>query len=359
MLDEIDAAESFSDEKQNPPVGRYLSRRKRLDLHLQHVCLVVLQRVAPLLEVVEVGRWETALGHRRADSRSSQLDAVPVEARPRVRGELLVDERRVDGRRVRSELADEAHHPGQTGGEVLEVFRFAVTPPEPEMAVGAVELGEVRDDARVGDDLTARVGALERSLHPPVEHRLVPGRQLFGRDRASGSPPTGRGDSGIGGRRVVVGRPHRDRRMVAERIDGGSGLFDRLLANGTSVTPLQREVLQQQDPRFVGRVVERAVGDVAVHTQRVEPELDRGMQIGADHLVGRVRRSCSRRQEVRALEEESLAVHRADPVVPDDLPESRAAPSPVADLAVDDDFDGDVDERLVSERPWPPQLSDR
>ncbi len=213
----------------------------------------------------------------------------------------------------------------------------------------------MRDDSRMGHDLPTGVGSFERPLHPPIEHGLVPRRQLFGGQRPCRSPPPRRGDAAVGGRWVVVGRPHGDRRMVPERVDGGAGLCDGLLANRSSVAPLEREVLQEQDPRFVGCVVQRAVGDVAVHAECVEAEVDRCVQVGANHPVGGIRRAGGGRQDVRALEEEALAVHRADPVVPLDLAQPGAALTAIAHLTVDDDLDGDLDQRLVAERSRPPQ----
>ncbi len=53
-----------------------------------------------------------------------------------------------------------------------------MVPAEVQVAVGAVELGQVRQHAGVGDARPGGVGALERALHPPVEHRAVPRRQL-------------------------------------------------------------------------------------------------------------------------------------------------------------------------------------
>ena len=51
----------------------------------------------------------------------------------------------------------------------------------------------------------------------------------------------------------------------------------------------QREVLEQQEPELVGRVVHLAVGDVPVHAQRIESEVDGGGQI-ADYYIDILRR---------------------------------------------------------------------
>ena len=55
------------------------------------------------------------------------------------------------------------------------------------------------------------------------------------------------------------------------------------------------------------------------------------------------------------LEEQPLAVDRAHPVVPRHLAQPGASRATVADLAVDEQLDVDVGERLVTERPRPPQ----
>jgi len=142
---------------------------------------------------------------------------------------------------------------------------------------------------------------------------------------------------------------------MAQRIDRSAGLLDGLLANRPSMSPLQREVLQQQHPRLVGGVIERPIGDVAPHTERVEPEVDRCVQVASDHLWSCICRTGCGREQVGALEEDSLAVDRTDPVVPHELSETGAALAAIADLIVDDDFDGHFDQRLFAERPRPPQ----
>ena len=61
------------------------------------------------------------------------------------------------------------------------------------------------------------------------------------------------------------------------------------------------------------------------------------------------------RQQVGALQEQALAVDRTRPVVPGDHTQAGAPSAPVAELAVDDDLDLDVGQRLIAERAWPPQ----
>ncbi len=79
--------------------------------------------------------------------------------------------------------------PGHGRGEAGKVALVALVPPEVEVAVGAVELGRVRQDAGVGDDGAAAVGPLDRPLHPEVEDRAVPRREHL----ADGEAPLVRG----------------------------------------------------------------------------------------------------------------------------------------------------------------------
>ena len=66
--------------------------------------------------------------------------------------------------------------------------------------------------------------------------------------------------------------------VLDEHVDRGLRLSDGLGAHRSRVPPLQREVLQEQDARLVGRVVQRPAGDVAVHAKRVESEVDSRLQ---------------------------------------------------------------------------------
>ncbi len=77
------------------------------------------------------------------------------------------------------ELGHEADHAGEGGGEAGQVPLVAVVPAEVEVAVGAVEAGEVGPHAAVGDHRAGAVGLLDGPLDRPVEHRLVPGGQLL------------------------------------------------------------------------------------------------------------------------------------------------------------------------------------
>ena len=255
--------------------------------------LVVLRGVAPLLVGVEVARREEPLEGRTLVAVLGS-EAIPVEIGPLVDAQLVVDERRRARRRVGAELADEAHHPGQATGELGEVLGFAVAPPEPEVAVGAVELGEVGKDARMGDDVTGAVGLLECPLDPAVQHAAIPARELCGRDACEpGGVQPGGAVVGVGAAGIVVRGPHRDRRVVSERVDRRTRLLDRLRAHGPGVAPLEREVLEEQEPEFVGNGVHLTIGDVAVDAKRVEAEIDGRLEVAADPLgrgVGRAAR---------------------------------------------------------------------
>ncbi len=143
--------------------------------------------------------------------------------------------------------------------------------------------------------------------------------------------------------------------MVSERVDEGPRLVDRLGADRSGVPPLQREVLQEQEAQFVGGVVGVAMGDVPVHAQGVEAEIDRRLDVVAGRGGLDAGEIAARRQQVGALEEDPLAVDRTDPVVPRHLTEAGAPLTAVAQFAVDEHFDGDHRERLVADRTRPPQ----
>ena len=73
--------------------------------------------------------------------------------------------------------------------------------------------------------------------------------------------------------------------MVAEGVDRLARLANGLLADLAGVAPLQREVLQQQDPQLVGGPVQLVPGDVGLHAQDVEAGLDGELHVAPD--VGR------------------------------------------------------------------------
>ena len=229
---------------------------------------------------------------------------------------------------------------GQRAGPLGELVDVAAVPAEPQVAVGAVELREVGEHAAVGDRRARRVGLLERPLHPAIEHRLVPRRQLLaGEPAQAGARRVAVELRGVGDR-LVVGAPLDDRRVMAERRHRLARLADRLPADVAPVAPLQREVLEEHHAELVGRRVQVVGGDVRLHSQGVEAGLDGPLDVGADELGGRRRPDPGRAgNEVGALEEQPLAVDREHPVGERHLAEPGAPRRPVADLAVDDDLD--------------------
>ena len=172
---------------------------------------------------------------------------------------------------------------GTVAAKPVEVAFVAVVPAEEQVAVGAVELRQVRRDAAVGDDGSRLVGRLERPLHPAVEDGLVPRGHLLAehvaRDRGAERLLAGV----VGGDRLVVRAPHRDAGVVAQQVDGLAGLAHGLLADGARVPPLQREVLPHQHAQLVGGVVQLGPGDVPVHADQVEPGFARELHVAA-HL---------------------------------------------------------------------------
>ena len=189
------------------------------------------------------------------------LEPLPVELGPPVglgEGRTLAVPPR-HGRRT--EPADEPHEAGDALGERGQVTFVAHQPAERQVAVGAVELRQVGRDARVGDDRAGAVGAVERPLDRAVEHAAVPRRQLLlgrqaGGERDAGGAWPGAVPGPVDRHGLVVAAPHRDGRMVAEEVDGGPRLARRLLPGAARVAPLEREVLPQQHPGLVGRVVQ-------------------------------------------------------------------------------------------------------
>ena len=106
----------------------------------------------------------------------------PSRAPARARG---VDEVLGVGRhRLGAELADEAHQTGDQAGQLGELPDVATVPAEPHVRVGAVELGGGAGRRRRGRWSGGSDPPPRRPLHPPVEHRLVPGGQLLGHEAA-------------------------------------------------------------------------------------------------------------------------------------------------------------------------------
>ncbi len=155
--------------------------------------------------------------------------------------------------------------------------------------------------------------------------------------------------------RLVVPAPQEDRGVMAEVVDGQTGLAASLAADAAAVAPLQGQVLPQQQARFVGRVVELGSGDVSVEAQEVETRVD-GQRDVAPHLVGGgLAERHARRSLVGALQEEALAVDAGDPVARLDGAQADVAPAAVADRArLGAHLDLDVIEGLVAQGVGPP-----
>ena len=213
--------------------------------------------------------------------------------------------------------------------------------------------------AAVGDHRRLLVGRLEGPLHPAVEHRLVPRRQLLRRNG-----PRRCGASGVAapcvvdGERLVVGAPHRDRRVVAEQVDRLAGLAHGLLADragvrptaaGSPATPACRA--RRRRRRRSGGRCGRGPGrrsrpglagelHVAADTRR-RRHLGEGRRVGARLAPFTNSRSPfteNTQSSQRHLAQAGAHARRR----------SLRAPST-------SDLDGDVGERLVAQRPRPPQ----
>ena len=159
----------------------------------------------------------------------------------------------------------------------------------------------------------------------------------------------------VDGDRHVVPAPERDRRVVTEQVDRLARLADRLLAHTAGVSPLQRHLLPQEEPRLVGGVVELGPRDMCVHAEQVETRVDREVHVTRDLVRSRLADRHARRPVVRALEEEPLAVHRHDPVAHRHGPEPHPHSPLVAHLVADRHRDDDVVQRLRPERMRPPE----
>ena len=194
---------------------------------------------------------------------------LPVEVRPISRVDEFVRIRN----RLGSEFAHEPNEPGETGGEVGQIALVAVVPAEVEVTVGPVELRKVWKNSAVGDGRARLVGLLERTFHPAIENALVPTRELVSGDEREGQllevEHVAVADAESEG--LVVRAPHRDRRMVPENVDRFFGLTNRLAPDLARVAPLQREVLPDENPQFVGGFVGLGPGHVSVHADEIEP----------------------------------------------------------------------------------------
>ena len=186
--------------------------------------------------------------------------------------------------------------------------------------------------------ITGRLASacLDGALHRAVEHRLVPRRQLLGDGRLD--PPCERAcpcpTTCDGSFSIAIGSlcPHQIAidGWCAEQVDHLAGLAHRLLADAPRVAPLQREVLPQEQPGLVGgrrraRAGSRARARAAGRGRRPSASVD----VAGELLGRRLGQRHPRRALVRALEEQALAVDRADPAAQLHLPQPGAQRAPV------------------------------
>ena len=196
-------------------------------------------------------------------------------------------------------------------------------------------------------------------LHRAVEDRPVPASAAAGRRRTRRDPRPARaaGRARRRGRRARCGRTTRAiDGWWPSRSTASPGLADGLVADAAGVAPLQREVLPDEHAELVGGVVELGPADVRVQAHEVEAGVRGQDDVAAQLLGGGVAERPAGRAEVGALEEQPLAVDREHPVVQRHLAEAGAHRAGVADLVVDEHRrPSSVDQRLVAERPRPPQ----
>ena len=249
---------------------------------------------------------------------------------------------------------------GHGAGSVGELADIAAMPAEPQVAVGAVELGEVGQHPAVGDRRSRRVGLLERPLDPAVEHRLVPRRELLSGDPAQSRTHRITVELGSVGDRLVVGAPLDDRRVMAERrhrfgAPGGPLLGGR---GGRSPTAAGKS-WSSTTPSSSAAVYRSSVAMCACTRKASRPASTARSTSPRTRSGATSARPGTGRNEVGALEEHPLAVDREHPIGERHLAQAGPARRLVADLAVDDDFDTDVGERLRAERMRPPQRAAR
>ena len=169
---------------------------------------------------------------------------------------------------LRAELGDEPGEARHRAQRRREAVHPAVVPTEVEVRVGAAT-ADAREHARVRVDGPRRVGLVQRARDGAVEHVLVPRRQEHRRAGTGDRPRLDRLTGlEVDRERLVVRAPDRDARVVAEEVDHLARLADGLLARPARVSPLEREVLPEQQAGGVGRVVELGPGDVRVQRSR-------------------------------------------------------------------------------------------
>ena len=176
----------------------------------------------------------------------------------------------------------------------------------------------------------------------PGDEAALGRRQLAGRD--------------VDRQRLVVAAPQRDGRVVTQEVDRLAGLAHGLLADAPRVAPLQGQVLPQEQPGLVGRVIQLRPCDVGVDAEEVEPGL-----LGQRHIARDLRgrgfgQRHARRALVRPLEEQTLTVDAHHPVIHADLTQAGAERLAVAHDSVRfGHVNGDVHHVGLPQRVRPPQ----
>ena len=174
MLHEIIGLESLSMNEAEAAGRPVLQSAQRLDVVPQQLGLVALRGVVPLFERDDRS-VDDAFEHAICET-VRLLELVPVEDRPAPAS-------------MKSAPSGTACAPNSLtkrtmrgiGGETRQVALVAVVPAEVEVAVAAVELGEVWHARRCARGAVGSAFSND-PLHPPVEDGLVPRRQLLAGD---------------------------------------------------------------------------------------------------------------------------------------------------------------------------------
>ncbi len=143
--------------------------------------------------------------------------------------------------------------------------------------------------------------------------------------------------------------------MVAEEVDGLAGLMHGL-APDVPIAPLERQVLPDQQPGPVGRVVYLRAGDMGVDADQVESGVGRQFDVPDQFGWWGRRQVAPGGTEVGSFEEEALTVDRGDEVAHLDLAQTGDDRSLVAGPVSVPGPDVDPVEGLGAEGPGPPQV---
>ena len=143
---------------------------------------------------------------------------------------------------------------------------------------------------------------------------------------------------------------------MSEAIDHCFGLGNGPCPDRTGLGPDHRKVLEQEDAGGIGALVQGIGRQMAVDAYGIESGLDCSFEPGDDLIRTRRGDIETRRQQVGALQEESLTVDRADPAIPADLTQPGTTTRRIADTAIDHDLDTDIDQALFAKNSRPPEF---